>query len=474
MITNDMFCPISGNLFDALCAINKNGKGIAFVVNAEYQLEGIITDGDVRNLLLNGKSLQDKLEDNINRSYVSAGESDSYSDVLNNFNAVIKIIPVLDHNKKVVNYYEFNKSIHIPIAQPHLTGNELNYLLDAFISTWISSNGKYITDFENLFSNYCGANYGVAVSNGTVALELALETLEIGCGDEVIVPDLTFAATINAVLHVGATPVIVDIDPESWCMDPEEVKKAISMKTKAIIPVHLYGQPCDMESITRIAHKHNICIIEDCAEAHGAEFKEKKVGSFGDIGCFSFFGNKVITTGEGGMCITSSKKLYDKMRLLRDHGMSTKHKYFHEIVGHNFRMTNLQAAIGVAQIESIDECLLWRKKLEDKYFEKLHNLNNIILQSNHLLYRKKIAWLVSILVTDGKRDDYIEKLKNIGIDTRPFFIPLSKMNLYRQYMFSNKESSRISEMGINLPTTFDIKDSDIEKIADIFYSHEKL
>ena len=251
---------------------------------------------------------------------------------------------------KLVDYACFDENIHISLAQPQLSGNEYKYLMDAFLSTWISSIGSYISRFEETFSNYCGVKYGIATSNGTTALHLALSALDIGSGDEVIVPDITFAATINAVLYTGAVPVIVDVEEDSWCIDPDEIEKAITPKTKAIIPVHIYGQPCNMDAICAIARKNNLYIIEDCAEAHGAEWKNGKVGSFGIISCFSFFGNKVITTGEGGMCITDSIELNEKMRILRDHGMSRKKKYYHEVIGFNYRMTNLQAAIGLSLI----------------------------------------------------------------------------------------------------------------------------
>jgi len=275
---------------------------------------------------------------------------------------------------------DMKRDINIPISSPDLSGNELKYLTDAFKSTWISSSGEFINRFEQNFARYCECSHGVAVANGTVAIHLALVTLGIKCGDEVIVPDLTFAATINAVLHANATPVIVDIEKDSWCISPTEIKKAISPKTKAIIPVHLYGQPCDMEKIMEIAKENNLYVIEDCAEAHGANFKDRKVGSFGDISCFSFFGNKVITTGEGGMCVTNNQKLDNKMRELRDHGMSKTKKYWHNYPGFNYRMTNLQAAIGVAQLERIEEILANRNKIELKYREVLINCENIEFQ----------------------------------------------------------------------------------------------
>ena len=309
--------------------------------------------------------------------------------------------------------------------------------------------------------------YGVATSNGTVALHLALTALGVGKGDEVIVPDITFAATINAVIYTGATPVIVDIEEDSWCMDPVAMEKAITDKTKAVIPVHIYGQPCDMGKICSIAEKYGIYVVEDCAEAHGAEWGNKKVGSFGIISCFSFFGNKVITTGEGGMCVTGSEELNEKMRILRDHGMRRDKKYYHEVVGFNYRMTNLQAAIGTAQVERIDEILAWRKDLERLYVDAFQEVGGITLQENTLDNRKKIAWLVSVLVQEDKRDSVLTALKQNGIDVRPFFVPLSEMDIYKGYAKECVKSKRISKMGLNLPTTYEIKKENVEKIKEL-------
>lgn len=353
----------------------------------------------------------------------------------------------------------------VPVSEPVLEGNEQKYLMDALLSTWISSAGKYITDLEQLFSHYCGTSYGVAVSNGTVALHLALAALGIGPGDEVIVPDFTFAATINAVLYTGATPVIVDIEPDSWCISPEEIEKAITPKTKVIIPVHIYGQPCNMDRICQIAQKYGLKVVEDCAEAHGAEFNGEKVGSFGDIGCFSFYGNKIVTTGEGGICVTDNKELEDKMRVLRDHGMRKTRRFYHDAVGYNYRMTNLQAAIGVAQIERIEEMLAWRSRLEDIYQEKLASVGTIELQKRNLPNRNKVTWMVSVLAARQYRDKCIDQLKGSGFETRPFFYPLSDMDVYKKYVFSSKISREVAAKGINLPTVKWMTAQDVDQIV---------
>ena len=467
MNIQSMLCSIDATIKEVLTCIDENAKGTAFLTDNENVLCGVVTDGDIRRLLIKGFGLNTRIRNYVNTNFIYAYNTDSSEKIANKFNDAIRILPIVNSIMEVVDFAEFTDNLHVFLAQPQLSGNEYKYLMDAFLSTWISSTGEYITRFEEGFSTYCGVKYGVATSNGTTALHLALLALGIGAGDEVIVPDITFAATINAVLYTGATPVIVDIEEDSWCIDPQAIKSAITEKTKVIIPVHIYGQPCDMDMICDIAKENNLFVVEDCAEAHGAEWKGKKVGAFGIISCFSFFGNKVITTGEGGMCLTNSKELNDKMRVYRDHGMSKNHRYYHEVIGYNYRMTNLQAAIGTAQVENIDKILQWRNQLELKYREKFCNIKEVTLQRNNLSGRNKIAWLISILVVEEKRNIIVEKLKENNIDVRTFFIPLSEMPLYKDYAHDCCISKYISHRGINLPTTTAVNDEVIDKIAAI-------
>ncbi len=458
----------NSSIKDTLVAINKGALGTALIIDDEDKFCGLVTDGDIRRLLLAGYSTDTKIEKVMQKNPVTVKKGASKEEILKLMSSKIKHIPILDSDNKIVDLASYAYFYHIPVAEPNLEGKELEYITECIATNWISSGGKYVEKFENDFSDYCGCRYGIAVSNGTVALHLALLSLDVGKGDEVIVPDLTFVATINAVLHSGATPVIVDIELDSWCINPEVIEKAINPRTKAIIPVHLYGQPCDMEAIMNIAKNHNLFVIEDCAEAHGAKFDGKRVGSFGNVGCFSFFGNKVITTGEGGMCVTNSKELNEKMRILRDHGMSKTRKYWHEVVGYNYRMTNLQAAVGVAQLERIDEILRARKKIEDEYKKLLSNIEFIEFQRDDLPKREKILWLVSALIKNNKREAYITKLKESEIDARPFFYPLSEMDIYKKYIFSNRNSLKISKRGINLPTSTNLNKSIFDKISKVF------
>lgn len=459
-----MICQKDDSLISVLKTINENATGIAFVVDKEQKLCGTVTDGDIRRALLNDTKLDEKVGGIISDNFIFAKDSESYEDMLKKISVRISILPIVNNKHEVVDFFEYKLNSYFPVAIPNLNGNEFKYLTDAFMSTWISSSGEYITRFERDFSTYSDCAYGVAVSNGTVALHLALVTLGIGKDDEVIIPDLTFAATINAVLHANATPVIVDVQEDSWCIDPKEIEKAITPNTKAIIPVHIYGQACDMDAIMQIAKKHNLKVIEDCAEAHGAMFDGKKVGSMGDIGCFSFFGNKVITTGEGGMCVTNNPELDERMRVLRDHGMSKTKRYWHEVVGYNYRLTNLQAAIGLAQLERIEEIHHNRREYENSYRTILGDKNFTFQQDIPKCTR--ITWLVSILVNDNlDKEEYLLKLKEHGIDARPFFYPLSDMDIYKPYCHvSTPVTHKLSKNGFNLPTYESLKSIDELKL----------
>ena len=456
----DLLCDRENSLIEAMRIINENGKGICFVIDESKSLQGVVTDGDIRRALLNSVRLDEKVKKIVSKEFCYANINEHYDSLISKISDDVKIIPLVDDEFKVVDFFEYKQNLYFPVAIPNLAGNELKYLTDAFMSSWISSSGEYIEKFENEFAEYSDCAHGAAVSNGTVALHLALVALGIGEGDEVIVPDLTYAATINTVLHANATPVIVDVEESSWCIDPIQIEKAITRRTKAIIPVHLYGQACDMEAIMKIAKKYKLRVIEDCAEAHGAMFNEKKVGSFGDVGCFSFFGNKVITTGEGGMCVTNDTNLNERMRILRDHGMSKTKRYWHEVIGYNYRMTNLQAAIGLAQLERIEKIHNNRREYENNYKDSLPN-HTFTFQKD-LDGRRRITWLVCVLVCESmERDEYIKKLQDKGIDARPFFYPLSDMEIYKPYSQSRTPvAHKLSRSGLNLPTYGSLKSMD--------------
>lgn len=354
----------------------------------------------------------------------------------------------------------------IPVSEPSITQKEIDYVFDAVKSGWVSSLGEYITKFEEEFAKYIGVKYALTTSNGTVALHLALVSLGIKQGDEVLVPDLTFVATANAVAYTGATPVFVDVDPETWCIDPEDIKRKITPRTKAIIPVHLYGHPADMDAIKELADEYDLFVIEDAAEAHGAEYKGKRVGSLGTCGVFSFYGNKIITTGEGGMMTTNDENLYEKAKYLRDHAMSKDKRYWHTEIGFNYRITNMQAALGLAQLERIKE-LIDKKRLIFKWYKEfLSDVEGIKLNPEKE-YAKNVYWMVCLVLDDNveiNRDDLMTELKKRGIDTRPFFYPLSSMPMYGGKAI-NRVAKFLSERGLNLPSGVNLKKGQIEWIT---------
>jgi len=359
--------------------------------------------------------------------------------------------------------------MRIPVAEPYIGDEELKNVIEAVKSGWISSKGKFIEEFEREFAKYCGVKYGVATANGTVALHLALKALGIGKGDEVIVPTLTFVATANAVTYCGAKPVFVDSHPEYWCIDPEKIEEKITPRTKAIILVHLYGHPCDMDKIMEIARNYSLYVIEDAAEAHGAEYKGKKVGSFGDISCFSFYGNKIITTGEGGMCLTNNEELAERMRNLRDHAMSKNRRYWHETIGFNYRMTNLQAAVGVAQLKKLDEFIEKKRQIAKWYKKGLRDLaeKRLITLHPEMKWAKCVYWMYSILIEDKarmSRDELTRKLENVRIETRPFFVPMHLLPMYN----SGERlpvAEELARKGINLPSSVTLNEINVFTIA---------
>lgn len=445
----ESICRVDVGLRTVLEAINAQPAGTAFIVDEGERLVGIVTDGDFRRLLLAGRSLKDDLKAEDLKEFIYAHPGDDLQDLMKRIDRRVRIIPIVDEDMRMVDYFRYEHKTHFtPVAEPSLSGKELEYLTDAFLSTWISSRGAYIDRFEAEFSEYCGCEFGVATSNGTVALHLALVAWGIGPGDEVIVPDLTFAATINAVLYTGATPVIVDVERDRWTIDPEEIAKAITPKTKAIIPVHVYGIPARMDAIMDLAEQHGIKVLEDAAEAHGARYKGKVVGSWGHAATYSFFANKIITTGEGGMVVTSDPALNEKMRILRDHGMRPGKRYWHDHIGFNYRLTNLQAAIGCAQLERIEEIIANHQALEDRYREALADLP--IGWPTEFEDSRRVIWLITVMMEN--RDEAMAACKQAGVDVRPFFFPLSTMPIYQEYTFSNANALWLSERGMNLPT----------------------
>jgi perosamine synthetase len=355
----------------------------------------------------------------------------------------------------------------IPIYQPDLSGNESKYVNECLESTWISSLGKYVDEFEEAFADYCGVNHGVSCANGTVALHLVLEAYGIGGGDEVIVPTLTFVATANAVHYTGAKPVFVDSEQDTWNIDPAKIEERITSQTKAIIVVHLYGHPANMDPILEVARRHNLIVIEDAAEAHGAEYKGNKVGSLGDAAAFSFYGNKIITTGEGGMVVTKDEGLTERMRFLKDHGMSREKRYWHPEVGFNYRMTNIQAAIGLAQLERVERTINSKREIAERYRRELSD-NELLTLSPEASWAKSVYWLFSVVLSsclEVNRDDIIRKLRGKGVDSRPFFFPMHQLPIYSDKENSYPIADELSSLGLNLPSWTNISNEDIQRVC---------
>jgi len=335
----------------------------------------------------------------------------------------------------------------------------------------LSSKGFYVTEFENKFSEFCGSKHGVATSSGTTALHLSLTALGIGRNDEVIIPSLTMIASANPVIFAGATPVFVDSESETWNIDVSKIEEKITQKTKAIMPVHIYGHPVDMDPLLDIAKKHNLWVIEDAAEAHGAEYKGKRAGSLGDVGCFSFYTNKIITTGEGGMVTTDNDEIFDRLVDLRDLAHSKEQRYLHYEIGFNYRLTNLQAGVGLAQMKKIDGYIVARREHARIYNSILKDVDGIKLppEADNV---KNVYWLYSILVEDDfgiKRDDLEIELYKKGIETRPFFIPMHKQPVFQKMGFITGEfpiADELGKKGICLPSSSSLKEKQIKYVCD--------
>lgn len=360
----------------------------------------------------------------------------------------------------------------IPVYQPMLSGNEKKYVDDCLDTSWISAKGKYVNMFEENFAKYIGCNYGCAVANGTLALHLAMLALGIGPGDEVIVPTFTYIASVNCIKYVGAIPVFADSERKSWQLDPADVESKITKNTKAVIAVDLYGQPCDMDRLVKICKDNKIFLIEDCAEAIGSEWKGQKVGSFGDISCFSFFGNKTITCGEGGMVLTNDKTLIERARHLKGQGLAEYREYWHDTIGYNFRMTNIQAAIGCAQLEKIEEHI---KMKESIFAEYAKNLKETTLELNSPVGPvRQTFWMVTILVEKIEdRDPLREFMKERGIETRPAFYPIHTMPMYSERFQKYPVAEDISWRGINVPSWPGLSNEDIGYVCDAIKDYYK-
>ncbi|MEK6885220.1 MAG: DegT/DnrJ/EryC1/StrS aminotransferase family protein, partial [Nanoarchaeota archaeon] len=361
------------------------------------------------------------------------------------------------------------------VSEPQFEGQEEAYLLDCLRNGRVSS-GRFVREFEEEFAQYIGVDHAVACNSGTAALHLALLGLGLKKGDEVIAPTFTMAASINSIIMTGAKPVLVDADSETYCINVDKIEGEINNRTKGIMAVHIYGHPCDMDRINEIAKKYDLFVIEDAAEAHGAEYKGKKCGSMSDIGCFSFYANKILTTGEGGMCVTNNLELAEKMRRLRNHAFHLP-RFIHKEVGFNYRLTNVQAAIGTAQIENVEMLVEARRNVGKRYNKKLEGFDKLILPVEKD-YAKNVYWMYGVVLSDNVRitkEEVMQKLKEKGIDTRSFFIPMHRQPAYYNKTVENAPNcdgefpiaDKIGARGFYLPSSSNITDEEIETVDEI-------
>ena len=460
-------------LKDALLLLEKNGRGTLFVIKNNNQLSGVMTDGDIRRYFLKNNQLNKKIKFIMNKKFNFFYDNISKKTIFSRLNKLKKknkYIPIVNKDKKIVDYASSQRLNMIPIYEPSLRGNESKYINNCISNNWISSSGGYVLNLEKKFASIFKSKNLILCSSGTAALHLALLSLGIKRGDEVIIPDLTFAAVINTIIQVGAKPVIVDVDKETWNIDFQEINKKISKKTKAIIVVHLFGNVCDIKKLKKILKIKKIKIIEDCAEAIGSKINKKFCGTEGDISTFSFFGNKTITTGEGGMLIFKNKIIKERAMLFRNHGMDINKKYWHILPGLNYRMTNLQAAIGLAQAERLNNIIKKKINISKYYMQKLENEKLVKFQKipNNV---RSTYWAVGVILTDKNIDllEFQKRLLMCGIETRGFFYPLTLQPPYKKFRSSeNKNAYLLSKKGICLPSFVDINKKELDYIVKNF------
>ncbi len=369
----------------------------------------------------------------------------------------------------------------IPVNEPALGEKELEYVSDCVRTGWVSSSGRYIDEFEKKWAAYCGRRHGIAVSNGTTAVQLAVSCLELEPGDEVIMPTFTIISCALAVIYNGGIPVLVDSDPTTWCMDVDAIEKRITPRTRAIMPVHIYGHPVDMDAVTRLAEQHGLSIIEDAAEVHGAEYLSgragahptwRRCGSFGSISCFSFYANKLITTGEGGMLLTDDDDIAEQARSLRNLCFQPSRRFFHERLGFNFRITNLQAALGLAQVGRIDEIVARKRWMGDEYTRGLRSLPGLQLPTEEP-WARNVYWMYGVVLNESTGLDALQfgqALKERGVETRPFFLGMHEQPAFHQRgLFLNERypvAETLARQGLYLPSGLALTEAQLTRTCE--------
>lgn len=360
----------------------------------------------------------------------------------------------------------------LPVNQPLLNGREKELLIECIESGWISSDGPNIKKFEDGFANYINVEHGIAVTNGTAALEAALFAIGIGEGDEVIMPSFTIISCAVAAVRFGAIPVLVDIEPDTWNIDVKQIEAKITSRTKAIMAVHMYGHPCDLDPILAIASRHGLMVVEDASQVHGALYKGNKCGSMGNISTFSFYANKIITTGEGGMVVTSDSRLAERARSYRNLCFRSERRFFHTELGDNLRMTNMQAALGVAQLERLDEFVALKRTNGSRYLERLNRLDGVKTQLEKP-WAKMVYWMYCVQLdtnTGHDAESMMAALASRGVGTRPFFLGLHEQPVFKEKSWYVNERFPVTELaarqGFYLPSSVSLTESDIDFVVN--------
>jgi perosamine synthetase len=360
----------------------------------------------------------------------------------------------------------------IPVSEPLIGDNVLPLVRECIETGWISSDGRFVQEFERKWSSYCGAEHGIAVSNGTAALAIAVAALKLEPGSEIIMPSWTIISCAIAIIEAGCIPVLVDCESDTWCMNLGEVESKISPRTRAVMPVHMFGHPVDMRRLIALASKHDLFIIEDAAEAHGAEVAGRRVGAIGDMGCFSFYANKIVTTGEGGMVVTNNRQFAERLRSLRNLGFRSDRRFFHTEIGHNYRLTNLQAAVGVAQLARVEKHIAKKRWIAASYRDRLNGLKHLALPIERD-WAKNVYWMYGLVLDDHVPFEAVEfarRLANEGVDTRPFFWCMHEQPvLQAKGLFEGQTypvSERLARRGLYIPSGLTLTKSQIDRVSE--------
>jgi perosamine synthetase len=475
LLPETMCVQSSATVSEAILRIDANLMGVVFVVEAGRRLVGSVSDGDIRrSLLRNDFSMEWPVTRvmNAHPSFlrVGTGAEEAFQALSQGISSGKSVFPRVDAQGEIKSFSHRADWGLIPIAEPQLSGNEASYVLECIESNWISSTGPFVERFERAFADFTGLASPVAVSNGTVALTLALQSLGLPAKAEVIVPDFTFAASANAVIAAGGVPVLADVEASTWGVSRATVEHLISERTWGIMAVHMYGNPCDTEDLSELCKERGLRLIEDCAEAIGSTIGSSHVGGYGDAAAFSFFGNKTLTTGEGGMVFFRNPDDANFARVLRDHGMSKSQRYWHDVVGFNYRLTNLQAAVGVAQCERA--ALLVESKLVNAatYIRCLESVD-LVSPMPTSRFGDSSYWLMPVMIAahaDITRDSLMEHLASQGIQTRITFPPLHAMPAFSEYRGAGDfpNSIDIASRGVCLPNNPGMNEQDVERVVE--------